>query len=91
MRKKRIRAIPWIEIATMVSSSSHPRNPRNPRLKTPDPELNSFGDHELDEVGDAAAIAPFVVVPTHQFEEAFVQFDAGAGVENRGCFAVDEV
>ncbi len=41
-------------------------------------------NHELDQVGHAAAIAPFVVVPTDQFEKALVQLDAGTGVKNRG-------
>src|SRR5205807_283284 len=38
-------------------------------VKNSGPELNPFADHEFHEVGDAAAIAPFVVVPTHEFEE----------------------
>jgi hypothetical protein len=55
------------------------------------PESESFLDHEFQQIGYAAAIAPFVVVPAHQFEEKFVQFDAQAGVEDGRGFAMDEI
>ena len=53
--------------------------------------LQPFADHVFQQVADAVAVAPFVVVPAHQLEEALVQFNAGALVENRGGFAMDEV
>ena len=48
-------------------------------------------DHELHEINDAVAIAPFVIVPADQLEEALVEFHAGALVEDGGRLVVDEV
>ena len=42
-----------------------------------------LGKHILDQIGHAATVAPFVVIPTDQFEKALVQFDARACVEDR--------
>src|ERR1051325_152836 len=53
--------------------------------------LNSLLDHELQQIGHAAAVAPFVVVPAHELEEPFVQLDAGTLVEDRRRLAMDEV
>ena len=51
----------------------------------------SLGNHELDEVANAVAVAPFVVVPIHQLEELAVEFDTAPLVEDRRGFAVNEV
>ncbi len=44
--------------------------------------------HQVD---DAVGVAPFVVVPTDEFEEVGVQLDRAAGVEDGGGFVVDEI
>ena len=45
----------------------------------------------LDQIAHAIAIAPFVVVPAHELEEALVQLDTGAGVVDGRSFRMDEV
>ena len=54
-------------------------------------ELQPLSDQVLQQIGDAAAIPPFVVVPGYQLEEALVQLDSGAFVINRGGLGVDEI
>ena len=44
-----------------------------------------------NEIDAAVAVAPLVVVPAHQLEEAAVQLDAAAGVEDARVRVVDEV
>src|SRR5687767_3724075 len=46
---------------------------------------------ELEQVHAAIAVAPLVVVPAHELEEAAVQSDATAGVEDRAVRIVDKV
>src|SRR5438477_4360221 len=50
-----------------------------------------FSNHVLDQIHATIGITPFVVVPANELEEAFVELDAGAGVENAGMGVVDEV
>ena len=38
--------------------------------------------HVFDELYDLVGVTPFVVVPSHELEEAAVQLDAAAGVED---------
>ena len=45
----------------------------------------------LQEIDGAVAVAPLVVIPTDQLEEALVKLDAAAGVEDRRVRVVDEV
>ena len=45
--------------------------------------LHALLDHVFEQIRDAIAVAPFVVVPANQLEEALVHFDPGAFVENR--------
>src|SRR5436190_7898127 len=47
--------------------------------------------HVFQQIRHAMAVAPFVVVPTHQFEEAIVQLDAGALIVDRRRRAMDEI
>jgi len=44
--------------------------------------LQTFFDHVFQQISHAIAVAPLVVVPTHELEEAFVQLEAGALIEN---------
>ena len=53
--------------------------------------LKPFADHEFQQVADAVAVAPLVVVPAHKFEEAAVQLEAGASIVNGGGLGVDEI
>src|SRR5580765_2388437 len=56
-------------------------NPAPNRLtqRSSDPLLN----HIPHQIGNAAAIAPFVVVPANKFEESLVQLNSGTLVKNR--------
>src|SRR5262245_48803210 len=38
-------------------------------------DLNAFLNHVFEQVADAAAIAPLIVVPTHHLEKPLVEFD----------------
>ena len=44
-----------------------------------------------NEVANAIAVTPFIVVPAHQFEEAIIELDTGALVEDRTRLGVDEI
>ena len=44
--------------------------------------LNPLANHIFEQIGHAAAIAPFVIIPTDQFEKPLVQFDAGTLIED---------
>ena len=44
--------------------------------------LDALVDHQLEQVAHAVAVAPLVVVPADQLEEAVVQLHAGALVED---------
>ena len=46
-------------------------------------KLHAFTNDKLKQIGDTAAITPFVVVPAHELEEALTEFDAGTFVVNR--------
>ena len=61
---------------------------RNERRISP---LQAFADHELQEVNNTVAVAPFVVVPADQFEEVAVQFDRRTGIVDRAGGIVNEV
>ena len=45
--------------------------------------LDSLRDHQLDQVTDAVAVTPFIVVPTDELEVFAVQFDTAPFIENR--------
>ena len=44
--------------------------------------LEALADDIFDEINAAVAIAPLVVVPADQFEEAVIEFDAASAVED---------
>lgn len=47
--------------------------------------------HVTHEVDDSVGVADLVVVPADELEEGGGELDAGAGVENGGVGAADEV
>ena len=53
--------------------------------------LESFIDHELEQVSHAIGVAPLVVVPADELEEVFVQLHAGALIVDARVGAVNEV
>src|ERR1700730_12342166 len=53
--------------------------------------MSSLADHVPQQIDTAVRVAPFVVVPAHQFEEAVIQTDAGTGLEDAGVVIVHEV
>src|SRR5262249_30607402 len=50
-----------------------------------------LANHVLQEIDATIRVAPFVVVPADELEEAAVQLDAAAGVEDAGIGVMDEV
>src|SRR5437763_9690939 len=76
---------------TGARTKSRPGSLPSPLTKHGRTRSQSFFDHVLQQISHAIAVAPFVVVPAHQLEEALVQFDPGAFVENRGSRAVNEI
>jgi uncharacterized protein (DUF1697 family) len=54
-------------------------------------KLTILLDHELEQVDAAVAVAPFVVVPAHQLEEALVETYTAAGIEDARVRVVDKV
>src|SRR5258705_13628149 len=54
-------------------------------------DLKSFAEHILHKLPNAAAIAPFVVIPTDELEKPLVEFDPRARVKNRRSLGMDEV
>src|SRR5262249_14407606 len=53
--------------------------------------LQPLADDVLQQVRDAVAVTPFIIVPAHELEEPLVQLNAGALIEDRRGSAVDEV
>ena len=64
---------------------------KQPRQSGPNSNSKTLRDHEFDQVANAVAVTPFVVVPVDQLEEFAVQFDTTAFVEDRRGLAVDEI
>ena len=54
-------------------------------------DLQTLRDDQFDEVTNAVAVTPFVVVPADQLEELAVQFNTAPFVEDRRRLAVDKV
>ena len=64
--------------------------PRNREQRTEKFRLLKSGNL-LEEINNAVAVAPFVVVPAHELEKGVAQREARSSIEDRGVWAVNEV
>ena len=66
-------------ITAFVRPAKRSESPASPDLAE---ALETFADHVLDQVANAVAVTPLVVVPADQLEEPLVQLDARAAVKD---------
>src|SRR5690242_13903387 len=65
--------------SSVFLAMSHPKTPL------------ALANHVAQQIDAAVGVAPFVVVPANELEEAIIQLDSRAGVEDAGVLVVDEV
>ena len=86
------------EVPAAGHAASHPRMKSKTAAPMREPpfarivraRLQTLVDDELHQVANAVAVAPLVVVPTHELEEAAVEFHAGGGVVAQRLCCVDK-
>src|ERR1700747_1896812 len=87
-----IRIFPSISsVGTLKSTRTSTRRPFTSRSRTDSFAILSAPLQDVfQQINTAIRITPFVIVPTDQFEEATVKFDAGPGIEDTRVGAVQK-